>query len=61
LREGDVIVAFGADPISGIDALHRHLLASAIGTPAELTVIRHTEKLNVTVTPEELIPANGNN
>src|SRR5262249_14026303 len=54
LREGDVIVAFEGDPISGIDELHRHLVASAIGVPARLTAIRHTEKLEIVVTPEEL-------
>jgi len=61
LREGDIIVAFKGDPVSGIDDLHRHLVGAAIGIPAELTVIRHTEKLNLTVTPEELAPANQKN
>jgi len=61
LREGDIIVAFEGDPVSGIDDLHRHLVGAAIGIPAELTVIRHTEKLNLTVTPEELAPANQRN
>ena len=61
LREGDILVAFGGEPISGIDELHRHLVASVIGIPATLTVIRHTEKLNLIVTPEELTPANQNN
>ena len=61
LREGDIIVAFEGEPVSGIDDLHRHLVGAAIGIPAELTLIRHTEKLNLTVTPEELAPANQNN
>jgi S1-C subfamily serine protease len=54
LLEGDVIVTFDGDPISGIDELHRHLVAGAIGIPSRLTIIRHTEKLEVTVAPEEL-------
>lgn len=54
LREGDVIVAFANEPISGIDELHRYLVAKVIGLPTVLTVIRHTEKLELTVTPEEL-------
>ena len=54
LREGDVIVAFGGEPVSGIDELHRHLVAKAIGVPSLLTVIRHTEKLDLAVTPVEL-------
>jgi len=61
LREGDVIVAFGGEPVTGIDALHRHLLAPAIGIPTQLTVIRHTEKLELSITPEELAPANQKN
>ncbi|MGO8925358.1 MAG: S1C family serine protease [Limisphaerales bacterium] len=54
LREGDVIVAFQGEPVSGIDELHRHLVAKAIGIPSQITVIRHTEKLDLIVTPEEL-------
>jgi S1-C subfamily serine protease len=61
LREGDIIVAFAGEPVSGIDALHRHLVARVIGVPVQLTVIRHTEKLNLTVTPEELAPSNQRN
>jgi S1-C subfamily serine protease len=60
LKEGDVVVAFGDQPVAGIDELHRHLVASAIGRPQRLTVIRYTEKLIITVTPEELLPANRN-
>ncbi len=54
LREGDVIVAFGGEPVSSIDELHRHLVAKVIGIPSLVTVIRHTEKLDLVVTPEEL-------
>ncbi|HEY1490007.1 MAG TPA: trypsin-like peptidase domain-containing protein [Verrucomicrobiae bacterium] len=54
LREGDVIIAFGGEPVSGIDALHRHLVASVISVPSLITVIRHTERLELVVTPEEL-------
>jgi S1-C subfamily serine protease len=61
LREGDVIVAFQGEPVSGIDELHRHLVAKAIGIPSQITVIRHTEKLNLVVTPEELAQNNERN
>jgi S1-C subfamily serine protease len=54
LRDGDVIVTFGGEPVSSIDELHRHLVARVIGIPSQITVIRHTEKLNLTVTPQEL-------
>jgi S1-C subfamily serine protease len=55
LREGDVIVAFAGESVSSIDELHHHLVAKVIGIPTVLTVIRHTEKLELVVTPEELL------
>jgi S1-C subfamily serine protease len=61
LLEEDIIVAFNNQPVSGIDDLHRYLVAAAIGVPASLTVLRHTEKLDLTVTPEELAPPNQRN
>jgi S1-C subfamily serine protease len=61
LKEGDIVVSFGDEPISGIDELHRHLVASSIGKPKRLTIIRHTEKLSLMVTPEELTLANQRN
>jgi S1-C subfamily serine protease len=54
LLEGDVIVAFGGEPVSSIDELHHHLVADVIGIPTPLTIIRYTEKQDVIVTPEEL-------
>ncbi len=61
LREGDLIVAFGGDPVSGIDDLHRQLVAKVIGIPSSITLIRHTEKLDLVVTPEELAQDNQRN
>lgn len=61
LREGDVIVAFGAEPISGIDELHRYLVAEVIGLPSRLTVVRQAEKLELVVIPEELLRDNRRN
>jgi S1-C subfamily serine protease len=61
LREGDVIVAFGGEPVSGIDELHRHLVARVIGIPSLVTVIRHTEKFDLVVTPAELARDNQKN
>ena len=55
LREGDVIVSFGGEPVASIDELHRHLVAKVIGVPSHITVIRHTEKLDLVVTPQELV------
>jgi S1-C subfamily serine protease len=54
LREGDVLVAFADESVSSIDELHHHLIARVIGVPTVFTVIRHTEKLELVITPEEL-------
>lgn len=54
LREGDVIVAFAGEAVSSIDELHRRLGARVIGIPTVFTIIRHTEKMEVVLTPEEL-------
>lgn len=61
LLEGDVIVAFAGEPVSSIDELHRHLVAKAIGVPTVFTIIRHTEKLDLVITPEELFRDNQKN
>ena len=49
LQEGDVNVAFKDTPVSHIDELHRQLVATAFGIPTQITVIRHTEKLDLTL------------
>jgi S1-C subfamily serine protease len=61
LLEGDVIVAFAGEPVSSIDELHRHLVAGVIGVPTTFTIIRHTEKLDLVITPEELFRDNQKN
>ena len=53
LREGDVIVEFGGQPIAGIDDLHKHLTGAQVGVRSPLTIIRHTEKLTLEIVPEE--------
>src|SRR5262249_5896504 len=53
LREGDVIVAIGANPVAGVDDLHRLLTDTQVGSKCELMVIRHTERLMVEIFPEE--------
>jgi S1-C subfamily serine protease len=53
LREGDVIVALGDEPVAGVDDLHRLLTEVRVGVRCELTVIRRTERLLLTVSPEE--------
>ena len=53
LREGDVIIALDGHHVSGIDQLHRLLTEERIGKDMTLTVIRRTEKLEISVTPGE--------
>ena len=53
LREGDVIVALDAKPVAGVDDLHRLLTDAQVGARCELTVIRHTERLMLPISPEE--------
>lgn len=53
LREGDVIVAFDGQPVSGMDDLHRLLTETRIDVPAAITFLRRTEKLTLTIVPED--------
>ncbi len=53
LREGDIIIAFKNQPVASIDHLQRCLGAAEIGVTSPITVVRHTEKLELPVTPEE--------
>jgi S1-C subfamily serine protease len=53
LREGDVIVALEGQPVAGVDDLHRVLTDVRVGVSCSLTVLRHTEKLELKVVPEE--------
>ena len=53
LREGDVIVAYGKQPVSSIDDLHRLLTEEQVGVKVELTVLRGGEKTMLDVVPEE--------
>src|SRR6266704_4985562 len=53
LREGDVIVAFNAKPIGSIHELHKMLMGEQIGVQSEITIVRHTEKLALAITPAE--------
>jgi S1-C subfamily serine protease len=56
LRGGDTIVGFKGQPIATIDDLHKRLVASEIGVPSPLMILRGTEKLFLMVVPRELPP-----
>jgi S1-C subfamily serine protease len=53
VHEGDVIVALEGHPVAGVDDLHRVLTEVRVGVGCSLTVLRHTEKLELKVVPEE--------
>src|SRR5882724_13203729 len=53
LLVGDVIVEFAGQPVASIDALHKLLTESRIGTKTPMTAVRHTEKLALEITPGE--------
>jgi S1-C subfamily serine protease len=53
LRAGDVVVGYGSQPIAGIDTLHRLLTDEQMHVPVPLTIVRHGEKLVLTIEPEE--------
>ncbi len=53
LQEGDVIVALDGKPVAGVDDLQRLLTDARVGISSSLTVVRHTEKLELKVVPEE--------
>ena len=54
LQTGDILVGFKGQPLGGIDELHKRLVASEIGVPSALMVIRGTEKIFLVVTPREM-------
>ena len=53
LRAGDIIIAFGDLPVTGVDDLHRVLTAERIGVADRMTVLRNGAVQQVTVVPEE--------
>jgi S1-C subfamily serine protease len=53
VREGDLIVAFNGRPVGSVHHLHKILVGEQIGVIASLTIVRHTEKLEVPILPAE--------
>jgi len=54
LREGDIVVALEGKPVAGVDDLQRVLADVRVGVSCSLTLLRRTEKLELTVVPEEV-------
>ena len=53
LREGDIVVEFNGQAIAGIDDLHKQLTGAQAGVRSRLVVIRHAEKVELEIVPEE--------
>lgn len=54
LANGDIIIALGETPITGVDDLHRVLSAERIGVASSLTILRSGTRQQVTVVPKEV-------
>ena len=54
LREGDVLLGFAGEPVTGIDDLQRMLTEERIGVPAPVVLLRNCERRLLTVVPSEL-------
>jgi S1-C subfamily serine protease len=54
LREGDIIIALDTHPVRTVTDLHQLLTAETIDRPANLTVLRHTERIVFPVRPVEM-------
>ena len=55
LREGDVMLSFAGEAVSGIDDLHRRLTDDRIGQPCPMVILRAGRRRQVTVVPAELV------
>src|SRR6266498_4880935 len=53
LREGDVIITFGGQPVAGVDDLHRLLTDTQVGVKNSITILRRTERLELAIVPQE--------
>jgi S1-C subfamily serine protease len=51
LKDGDIIVAFNGKPVNTMHELFKELTRKDILTAIDISVIRHTEKLNFSVFP----------
>ena len=52
VREGDVIVGFNGQPVAGVDDLHRLLTDAQVEARSIITIVRHTERLELPIVPQ---------
>jgi len=53
LKEGDVIVALADSAVRSVDDLHKLLTEARIGSRCELTLLRQSQKISLTVIAQE--------
>jgi len=53
LREGDIVVEFNGQVITGIDDLHKLLTGEQVGVRSPIVILRGTEKLQLEIVPLE--------
>jgi S1-C subfamily serine protease len=53
VKDGDVIVAFAGEAVTGVDELHRRLTDDRIGLPSRLTILRSGLRRQLTIVPAE--------
>jgi S1-C subfamily serine protease len=56
VQMGDIIVAASGVPVGDIDELHRLMTEDRVGKPLPLSVLRLSQKLEISVTPRESAP-----
>jgi S1-C subfamily serine protease len=59
LRDGDIVLAFGGEAVTGIDDLLRRLTDDCIGRPLQLTILRTGRRRHLTIVPSESKPKSG--
>jgi S1-C subfamily serine protease len=53
LRDGDVVLAFAGQPVTGVDDLHRLLTDARIGAATPMTILRSGARRQLTLIPAE--------
>jgi S1-C subfamily serine protease len=53
LKDGDVIIGLGDAPVRSVDDLHKLLTEARIGSRCELTLLRQSRKMSLTVIAQE--------
>ncbi|ESA32156.1 hypothetical protein N836_26560 [Leptolyngbya sp. Heron Island J] len=56
LQERDIVVTFTGNPVRNVDDLHRLLDEDTIGLRTQLTILRQTQRLDLTIVPRESRP-----